>query len=97
MDDVVALIEYIARDNPNHAEQLFDKLKTRTDSLERFPDRGRVVPELGALGVRFLRELVVAPYRILYRVEGDSVHIVAVFDGRRNLADVLFERAFRND
>jgi plasmid stabilization system protein ParE len=97
IDDVIDIIEHIARDNPGHAAQLFDKLKARTDSLERLPDRGRVVPELQALGVRFLRELVLAPYRVLYRIEGGSVHIVAVFDGRRNLEDILLERVLRND
>ena len=71
--------------------------KARTNSLERFPDHGRVVPELQALGVRFLRELVLAPSRVLYQIEGGSVHIVAVFDGRRNLEDILLERALRTD
>jgi plasmid stabilization system protein ParE len=97
IDDVIAIIEHIARDNPGPADQLFDKLKARTNSLERLPDRGRVVPELQALGVRFLRELVIAPYRVLYRIEGGNVNIVAVFDGRRNLEDILLERALRHD
>ena len=97
IDDASAIIEYVARGNPSHAEQLFDKLKARTNSLERLPDRGRVVPELHALGIRFLRELVIAPYRVLYRIEGARVHIVAVFDGRRNLEDILLARALRGD
>ncbi len=97
IDDVIAIIEYIARDNPGHADQLFDKLKARAKSLERLPERGRVVPELQAIGVRFLREQVLAPYRILCRIEGNAVHVVAVFDGRRNLEDILLERALRHD
>ena len=94
--DTLSILDYIAQENPGHAEQLFDKLKARAKSLERFPERGRVVPELHAIGVRFLRELVLAPYRVLYRIEGASVHIVAVFDGRRNLEDILLDRALRN-
>jgi plasmid stabilization system protein ParE len=95
--DTLSILDYIAQENPGHAEQLFDKIRARAKSLERLPERGRVVPELQAIGVRFLREQVLAPYRILYRIEGNAVHVVAVFDGRRNLEDILLDRALRND
>ena len=95
--DTLSILDYIAQENPDHAEQLFDKIRARAKSLERLPERGRVVPELQAIGVRFLREQVLAPYRILYRIERNAVHVVAVFDGRRNLEDILLDRALRTD
>ena len=94
--DTLSILDYTAQENPGHAEQLFDKLKAGAKGLERLPERGRVVPELQAIGIKFLREQILAPYRILYRIEGNAVHIVAVFDGRRNLEDILLDRALRN-
>jgi toxin ParE1/3/4 len=45
--------------------------------------------------MRSWRELVVKPYRILYRVSSDTVTVLAVFDGRRDLEDLLLERLLR--
>jgi len=38
----------------------------------------------------------VAPYRIMYRVAEDRVFVLAVFDGRREIEDVLFQRLLQN-
>jgi toxin ParE1/3/4 len=42
------------------------------------------------------RELVVRPYRIVYRIRKDIVMVGAVIDGRRDLEDLLLERLTRN-
>lgn len=49
-------------------------------------------------GIIQYREIVVAPWRILYQIDEKVVHIVLivlVVDGRRNLEDVLFNRIMR--
>jgi hypothetical protein len=38
----------------------------------------------------------VRPYRIVYRIEGDTVTVLGVLDGRRDLEDALLERLLRN-
>jgi len=43
---------------------------------------GRVVPEYG---MEDLREVIVAPYRVLYIVKVDVVRIVGILDSRRDL------------
>jgi len=35
-----------------------------------------------------LRELIVAPYRVIYRVQGNAVQIVTVIHGGRDLAQI---------
>jgi toxin ParE1/3/4 len=45
--------------------------------------------------MRTWRELVMRPYRMIYRMEGDTVTVLAVFDGRRDLGDLLLERLTR--
>ncbi len=46
------------------------------------------------LHVRGYRELQIPPYRLLYRIELGRVLVLGVFDGRRNLEDVLLQRVF---
>lgn len=95
VEDAVAILEYLQQQTPDTAEQLFQKLQHRAKSLERFPERGRIVPELHRIGIDFLRELVISPYHPLYRIDHQAIHVLAVFDGRRNLEDLLLERALR--
>ena len=45
--------------------------------------------------MRTWREPIVRPYRLVYRIEGDTVTELAVFDGRRDLEDILLERLLR--
>jgi plasmid stabilization system protein ParE len=55
-----------------------------------------VVPELARFQMRTWRELVIRPYRLVYRIEGDTVTVLAVFDARRDLEDLLLERLLRS-
>ena len=93
--DLEAIATYGAADSRLHAQQLVAKLKAKADSLARIPERGRIVPELAYFGIRTWRELVVRPYRIIYRIATDRVFVMAVLDGRRDLRDVLLERLLR--
>ena len=78
-----------------NAKRVLDRLKERADSLYRMPECGRTVPELARFGIIGLRELAVRPYRIVYRVDPKRVTVLAVFDGRRDLGDMLFDRLLR--
>jgi plasmid stabilization system protein ParE len=92
--DLGGIVDYVARESAERALAIVDDLERRARSLERFPLHGRVVPELSAVGVEQFRELVVAPFRIVYEVNEAArrVHVVAVVDGRRDLRDILLRR-----
>jgi addiction module RelE/StbE family toxin len=81
LDDLLAIFRYVARDNPDAAFRLRDRLRAATALLVDHPRMGRVVPEIGDESVR---EIVRGNYRIQYRVAGE-VHIVAVFEGHREV------------
>lgn len=93
--DLENLISYIAREAPINAGRVLGQLQSKAESLTRVPERGRLVPELLRHGLAIWRELIVAPYRIIYRIEGHTVYVLAVFDARRDLEDVLLERLLR--
>jgi plasmid stabilization system protein ParE len=79
----------------NREASALDKLEERMHTLRQMPERGRVVPELATFGIHTHRELVVAPWRIIYRIGGRTVHVLAVLDGRRNVEDLLLDRLLK--
>lgn len=93
--DLESLVAFVAQEAPLNARRLLKRLKERADGLCRLPDRGRVVPELARFGIVAVRELVVSPYRLIYRVDQKTVMVLALFDGRRDVSDVLFDRLLR--
>ncbi len=86
------IVDYISQEAPLAAERLFESITDQAVALESVPFRGRIIPELDRFEIKVFRELLIPPYRLMYRIDGDRVLIVAVFDGRRNLEDVLLAR-----
>jgi plasmid stabilization system protein ParE len=90
--DLIRLVSWVAEESPQQAAALLGRLRQRTRALTIAPGRGRVVPELSFFGITVLREVVERPHRIVYRIAGRKVQVLGVFDGRRELEDVLLER-----
>ena len=65
LEDVVGFIE---QEDPGAARAILDRLEQTAQKLEQHPYRGRVVPELARFELRLYRELIVRPWRIIYRV-----------------------------
>ncbi|MHB8472563.1 MAG: type II toxin-antitoxin system RelE/ParE family toxin [Gammaproteobacteria bacterium] len=78
--------QYISRDVPLYATQMVDKLTRRVDQLIDHPRSGRIVPKYDD---ESLRELIVHPYRLVYRLKPDRIDIIAVFHGAQQLPDTL--------
>ncbi len=93
--DVLEIVDYIASDAPINAAKILERLEARAASLNRFPERGRVTPELRHLGISSIKELIENPWRIVYEYSGSEVLIVGVFDSRRDLQSMLLERLLR--
>ena len=91
--DIDGIVMYIAEnDSIPRAVEVYLKIKEKIVSLEEFADRGRIVPELKRIRVMDYKELIYRPYRIVYRVEHKTVFIIAIFDGRRYLDDIIYQR-----
>lgn len=67
---------------PEGAGRFLVEIFKNVEKLKRFPLAGRVVPEFG---VEFLREVVVPPYRVVYRADPGRVRIVRVWRSERLL------------
>lgn len=73
--------EYIARQNPTAAAEMYLYIKTIVDALGDFPATGRPGRVPGT------RELVidVYPFIVPYRVVGQELHVLRAFHARRSL------------
>lgn len=90
--DLKQIINYIAIERPGDALQIFIKIKRKASTLYTFPQRGRIVRELLDQGIQTYRELIVTPWRIIYRISDTTVYVLSVIDSRRNVEDILLDR-----
>ena len=95
-DDLEALYDYLcAHRSIEQADALLDRLLGVIKALEEFPDRGAVPNELASLGMTDFRQLLLAPYRLIYRVAGRTVLVSVIADGRRDMQALLEHRLLR--
>ena len=96
VDDLLSMSDYAGdRDGAEAAERLYGQITPVVAGLETIPFRYRVVPELEAQGIDGYRELLVDPYRLAFAVRGGDVVLLTVLDGRRDLGELLIDRALR--
>jgi toxin ParE1/3/4 len=67
--DLEAIVRYISLTNPTAAKSVGKSLLNKTKELSQFPLQGQKVPEFNNPQIR---QLVLKPYRIVYRVEEDK-------------------------
>ncbi len=82
LQELDAIAEYIALDNPAAASHLVQKVFGKTERLADFPQSGRIPPELPG---SVYRELVVPPCRVFYRDDSARALILFVMREERQL------------
>jgi addiction module RelE/StbE family toxin len=84
-NDLKQIYDYIAKDSKYYATNVVEKIITKAENLNEFPEIGRVVPEIGDDNVR---ELVIYSYRLIYEVVPDNVQILAIIHGKRDFSSL---------
>lgn len=77
-EDLESVAEYIARDSAAYAAAFVSELREAAASLAEFAERGQVVPEFGDESIR---ELLVNPYRLVYRISSGQVTVLTIVHG----------------
>jgi addiction module RelE/StbE family toxin len=77
--DLDAIYEWIAKDNPHAATEMIARIRAKLDLLAKtgFAEIGRLGRDAGT------RELIVAPYIIVYEVhkKRDEIVVLGIFHG----------------
>ena len=90
--DLKEIIEYISLDSPYNTLKILNKIKQKASDLYTLPERGRIVPELREQGILQYRELIIPPWRLIYRIAGRKIYVLSVIDSRQNVEDILLKR-----
>jgi toxin ParE1/3/4 len=80
--DLETIRDYIAADSARYATLVVERIVVGVERLRDFPESGRVVPERNSAEIR---EVIVRPYRVVYRVRPGVVEIATVFRASRIL------------
>ena len=79
IDELVEIVEYIAEDNPDAAQELKDEIEEKAAKLPDHPKLYKPSPRVAGM-----REMVVrSNYIVLYRETKTLLEVVNVFHARR--------------
>ena len=78
LERLIEIEDYISKDSGERAAKFINQLIEHAELLSENPLSGRVVPEIVNPAIR---ELLFKKYRIVYRLNKDSVEILTVFEG----------------
>lgn len=76
---------YISQDSEYYAVELIEKIFGAVEKLSAFPRLGREVPEIKKENIR---EIIYGNYRILYRIDIEVLHIIAIIHAARDLTQI---------
>jgi len=82
--DLDAIREYIAKDSERYAGLTIARIFSTVEQLIRFPLSGRIVPERDEPEIR---EVIVARFRVVYRVQDELIEVVTVFRAAREFPE----------
>jgi toxin ParE1/3/4 len=87
-NQVVQAVAVIAAERPAAGLRWLEEVVNKVAALESFPDMGRMVPEVRRTSIK---EVLVEPYRVIYRRDRTEVVILALRHCRRDLAEDSLE------
>jgi len=83
-NDLEHIFFYIAGDSINNAKEFILGLEEKIYTLDTLPERFALIPENIFFGTNY-RQLIHQNYRVVYRIENNSVHILRVIHGTKLL------------
>ena len=78
------IFEYISKEDNDAAYKLIGKIFKKVETLSKFSERGRKVPEANR---EEIREIFEGEYRIIYRVEPKRVIVLSIRNFKQLLPD----------
>jgi toxin ParE1/3/4 len=88
--EIVSWYKYKA--GKNVAQRIYSKINSQVKKLKDMPGLGKQVQILNDIGINDYRQLVQDHWIIYYKAEGQTINIISVIDGRRNLEEILYKK-----
>jgi plasmid stabilization system protein ParE len=81
-----AIVDYYGITSPVYAESVVARIDHRLQLVRRHPELGKMASESGDPAVR---EVVVAPYRVFYRLSIHAIEVLAIVHERQDLPSAM--------
>jgi toxin ParE1/3/4 len=79
--DLEEIFNYIAKDSEEYARNIARRIMDNIETVEAFPNLGRIVPEFNK---KMIREILVLNYRVIYRIQEKNIEIVRIIHHARD-------------
>jgi len=83
--DLIDIWDFIAQDNIDAADRIYDDIEQKCEALAQAPGMGRTRDELAPS----LRSFPVGKYVIFYRLIEDGIEIARILHGARDLKSIF--------
>ena len=94
VEDLEEILDFLMNEpGPGVALTTYEELRATISALREMPHRCRRVPELREIPSLEYRELLSGHYRMIFRIDGTTVILLGVLDDRRDLEELLIQRA----
>ncbi|MEW6236617.1 MAG: type II toxin-antitoxin system RelE/ParE family toxin [Candidatus Omnitrophota bacterium] len=87
IDSLESIVDYIAADSEYYAGRLAEGILHSLEILKNYPQLGRVVPEFNQPSIR---ELIYHNYRIVYKIEQQTIIVLLVSHGMQILPNIPY-------
>ncbi len=78
------IFDFISEENKTAANKVIERIFKKIETLSKYPERGRKVPEANR---EEIREVFESEHRIIYRVESKKVFILTIRNFKQLLPD----------
>ena len=92
-DELVEIISYVKYNTGKiTAEKIYRKIINEITRVSENAGGRRLSPLLREFGINDIHQLNISPWIIYYKVGKNTMEIISVIDGRRNLEEILYKK-----
>jgi len=92
-DELAEIVSYIKNNSGKiTAANVYKKITDKVNDASENAEGRRIAPLLKELGIIDTHQINVNPWVIYYRVENNTMKIISIIDGRRNLGEILYKK-----
>jgi toxin ParE1/3/4 len=88
--EIISWYKYTA--GKNVAQRIYTKINSQIKKLKDFPGIRKQAQILKSVGAHDYRQIVQDNWIIYYRAKGQTINIISVIDGKRNLEEILYKK-----
>ena len=92
-NELIKIISYIKENTgPITAKKIYNKIMEEVKKASGNAKGRRISPLFKKYGILDIHHLNINPWIIYYKVRNNTMEIISIIDGRRNLEEILYKK-----